>query len=118
LAGEPRSVCRRDEGYTGAGKPPCDWDDAAAREALIDALLSDWLAVLAVLEGRDDPPAPVTQAAALLAAVIGQDTEADDDGRFRTVRRPAPPGAAGRRARARRPATARTPRRSPTCTRR
>jgi hypothetical protein len=86
LAGELRRVLTRDDDYTAAGKPSCAWDDAEEREALIDALVGDGLAILAELEGRKLPE-PVAQAAGLLATVIGQDTEADDDGRFRIVRR-------------------------------
>jgi hypothetical protein len=86
LAVQLRKGLTRDDDYTRAGKPPCDWDDTAAREELLDALVGDGLAVLAVLEGRE-LPAPVVQAAQLLAVVIGQDTEADADGRFRIVRR-------------------------------
>lgn len=86
LAAELRGVCARDDDYATAGKPVCDWDDAAAREALIDALVVDGMAILSVVEGRDLPE-PVARAAELLATVIGQDTEADDDGRFHIVRR-------------------------------
>jgi hypothetical protein len=86
LAAALRAACRRDDDYVSAGKPPCDWDDTDAREGLIDALVGDGLAVLAVLDGREVPE-PVVQAATLLALVIGQDTETDDDGRFRIARR-------------------------------
>lgn len=53
LAAELRAACSREDDYTGAGKPVCDWNDAQAREELIDALVRDGLAVLAVLEGRE-----------------------------------------------------------------
>src|SRR6266568_7598745 len=36
LAAQLRAVLRRDDDYTAAGKPACDYDDAAAREALVD----------------------------------------------------------------------------------
>lgn len=86
LAGELRGALVRDDDYTTAGKPACAWDDVEEREALIDALVGDGVAVLAVLDGRDLPE-PVAQAAELLATVIGQDTEADAEGRFRIVQR-------------------------------
>lgn len=85
LAAEVRAVLARDDDYVAAGKPACDWDDADAREVLIDALVRDGLAVLSLLDGRE-LAAPVAQAAELLATVVGQDTTADADGRFRIVR--------------------------------
>src|SRR5262245_61051997 len=33
LAGQVRGVLRRDDDYASLGKPPCDWDDPAARDA-------------------------------------------------------------------------------------
>jgi hypothetical protein len=89
LAAELRGVLHRDDDYAGAGKPACDWDDEAAREALVDALARDARAVLRVLDGREPEPA-VTQAAALLAAVTGQDLEEGPGGVFRIARRVAP----------------------------
>src|SRR5712692_6976234 len=41
LAGELRAVLRREDDYAAAGKPACEWDDAAAREDLVDALARD-----------------------------------------------------------------------------
>ena len=38
LGTELRSRLKRDDDYRSAGKPVCDWDDEAAREALVDAL--------------------------------------------------------------------------------
>src|SRR5215467_15120180 len=52
LAGLVRSVLRRDDDYASPGKPPCDWDDPAAREALVDELVTDALAALGVLDGQ------------------------------------------------------------------
>jgi hypothetical protein len=85
LAAEVRGVCARDDDYARAGKPACDWDDADARELLVDGLVRDGLAVLTLLDGRE-LAAPVAQAAELLATVIGQDTKADAGGRFGIVR--------------------------------
>src|SRR5205823_10069914 len=68
LAAAVRQVLTRDDDYAAAGKPPCDWDDPAAREALVDALVRDCQAVLGVLHGRE-LPAPVAEAAQLLALV-------------------------------------------------
>jgi hypothetical protein len=53
LAGELRAVLRRNDDYAAAGKPACDYDDPAAREALVDALAGDARALLGVLEGRE-----------------------------------------------------------------
>lgn len=84
-----RAVLRRDDDYRSAGKPAADWDDAAAREALVDALARDGEAVLAALEDKPLPP-PLAEAATLLATVLGQDLEDGPDGRIRIARRVAP----------------------------
>jgi hypothetical protein len=81
-----RSLLRRDDDYAGSGKPPCDWEDRAAREALVDALARDATALLAALEGEVLPP-PLAEAAALLATLLGQDLESASDGVFRIARR-------------------------------
>lgn len=89
LVTELRSVLKRDDDYASAGKPTCDWDDAPAREALVDALARDAYAVLIHLEGSpilDEMRA----AAAILASAVGQDLELSDDGCFRIARRVAP----------------------------
>jgi hypothetical protein len=85
LAERVRSVLERDDAYATPGKPPCDWDDPAAREALVDALVHDALAALAVLDGKALSPA-ARDAADLLALVAGQDVAQGDDGVFRIVR--------------------------------
>ena len=72
--------------YASGGKPSCDWDDPAAREALVDELAKDAYACLEVLDGRELAPG-VAQAAELLATVVGQDLEAGDDGAFRIARK-------------------------------
>lgn len=81
-----RAVLSGHDDYAAAGKPPCDWNDADARTAVVDRLAVDGLALLAELEGRT-LPATVAQAAELVATVIGQDLEQADDGTFRIARR-------------------------------
>lgn len=83
---ELRGVLAREDDYTDAGKPVCDWDDKAARESLVDALAKDAHAALAVLDGRQVSQA-VTRAGELLATVAGQDLETGEDGVFRIARR-------------------------------
>ena len=88
-------VCTLD--YSRPGKPPIDWDDPAAKQALVSDLVNDALAVLAELAG---PGAPERDAAAadalgLLALVAGQDVEPADGsdgtgGRWRSARKVAP----------------------------
>lgn len=89
LAPELRGLLKRDDDYSAAGKPACEWDDRAAREALVDALARDAYALLAPLDGRE-LVAQVREAAALLATVVGQDLEQTADGTFRIARRVAP----------------------------
>jgi hypothetical protein len=85
LAEQVRAALLRDDEYATVGKPPCDWDDKAAREALVDALVRDARAALGVLDG-EALPAGALAAADLLALVAGQDTKEGDDGVFRIVR--------------------------------
>ncbi len=68
LAAAVRGVLDRDDDYAGPGKPPCDWDDPAAREALVDELVKDALAALAAVDGQE-LAGPAGEAAALLALV-------------------------------------------------
>ena len=84
-----RALLRRDDDHGAGGKPACDWDDAAAREALVDAIARDATALLAGLEG-EGLPGPLAEAAALLATLLGQDLETTPDGTFRIARRVAP----------------------------
>ena len=87
LETELRAVLRRGDDYRVAGKPVCDYDDKAAREALVDALARDAYALLAVLHGRE-LAAAAAQAGVLLATVVGQDLDEDTtDGVFRIARR-------------------------------
>jgi hypothetical protein len=77
--------------YSRPGKPKIDWDDPAAKDALVSALVNDATAVLAALGGRDlDERA--ASAVALLALVAGQDVEPAEgsdgrDGRWRIARK-------------------------------
>jgi hypothetical protein len=89
VAVELRGVLRRDDDYTAAGKPMCDWEDKAARETLVDALARDAYAALAYLDGKLLTE-EVKEAAALLATVVGQDLEQTEDKTFRIARRVAP----------------------------
>jgi hypothetical protein len=86
LEAELRAVLHRDDDYGSGGKPTCDWDDPAAREQLVAELATDGYACLRVLDGRELTDA-VTQAAELLATVLGQDLEESEGGRFRIARR-------------------------------
>ena len=89
------AVCKLD--YSRPGKPDIDWDDPAAKEALVSDLVNDALAVLDVLAGPDAPERDAAQADALglLALVAGQDVEPAEgsdgtDGRWRIARKVAP----------------------------
>ncbi len=89
LAAKVRAVLARDDDYAGPGKPSCDWDDPAARETLVDGLVRDCAATLAVIDG-ETLEGPAGAAAELLAVVAGQDVEAGEDGVFRIARRVGP----------------------------
>src|SRR5215218_9726368 len=82
LQAQLRGVLPDADGYASPAKPRIDWDDQAARAALVDARGRDARAVLGALEGRSLPTA-VAEAARLLAAVAGQDLEQGTDGGFR-----------------------------------
>ncbi len=86
LEAELRAVIGSGDDYATSAKPQIDWDDPAAREELIDSRARDAFACLAVLDGRK-LDATLTQAAGLLATVVGQDLEEGDDGVFRIARR-------------------------------
>jgi len=77
--------------YSVPGKPKIDWDDPAAKDALVSALVNDANAVVAALDGRDLEER-VASAVALLALVAGQDVEPAEgsdgrDGRWRVARK-------------------------------
>jgi hypothetical protein len=89
------AVCKPD--YSKPGKPPIDWDDPGAKDALVSNLVNDALAVLDALAGPGAPQRDEAAAGALglLALVAGQDVEpAEDpdgtDGRWRIARTVAP----------------------------
>jgi hypothetical protein len=81
LAARVRAVLVRDDAYATVGKPACDWDDRAAKDRLVDALVVDALAALGALEGEPLGPV-VAKKAELLALVAGQDVEQGEDGVF------------------------------------
>src|SRR6185437_9272742 len=62
-----------------------DWDDPAARDALVDALVRDVMAAVEILDGYSVDPL-VAEMARLLADLAGQDVEEGDDGIFRIVK--------------------------------
>jgi hypothetical protein len=84
-----RAVLAREDDYVAAGKPACDYDDPAARLALVDALTRDGLALLGLLS-RQPLGSQLRQAAELLATALGQDVEKGEDGTFQIVHRVAP----------------------------
>jgi hypothetical protein len=89
LAGRLRGLLASGDEYASTAKPVIDWDDAAAREALVDSRARDGHALLSALDGLTLPDV-VGQAAGLLAVVLGQDLETGDDGMFRIARKVAP----------------------------
>jgi hypothetical protein len=89
LEAKVRGLLQRDDDYRAPGKPACDWQDRAAREELVDALVRDAYRAHYALRGeRLDQR--VAEAAALLATVTGQDIEETPDGRFRILEGTAP----------------------------
>jgi hypothetical protein len=69
------------------GKPACAWDDAEARERLVSALVTDALAVLAVIQDGD-LDATQAEAVGLLGLVAGQDVEPGEvEGSWRIARK-------------------------------
>ena len=77
--------------YSRPGKPKIDWDDPAAKDALVSALVGDATALVAAL-ADPDLAGPAASAVALLALVAGQDVEPAEgsdgrDGRWRIARR-------------------------------
>jgi hypothetical protein len=85
LAAQVRNVMKSGDDYASAAKPQIDWDDPAARDALVDSRAHDAYGVLLLLEGRELGP-ELAQAVALLATVVGQDVEESAEGIFHIVR--------------------------------
>jgi hypothetical protein len=90
LAERLRAVLGSGDKYVTAGKPVIDWDDQAARDALVDSRARDGYALLQVLQGQGELPEPVGEAAHLLATVLGQDLEPGEGGGLRIARKVAP----------------------------
>ena len=77
--------------YAKPGKPKIDWDDPAAKDALVSALANDADAVVAAFKDVKLEE-PAASAVALLALVAGQDVEPAEgsdgrDGRWRIARK-------------------------------
>jgi hypothetical protein len=77
--------------YSKPGKPKIDWDDPAAKEELVSALVNDATAVVAAFKDVKLEE-PASSALALLALVAGQDVEPAEgsdgrDGRWRIARK-------------------------------
>ena len=77
--------------YSQPGKPRIDWDDPAAKDTLVSALVNDANALVAALEAQDLGE-QAASAVALLALVAGQDVEPAEgsdgtDGRWRIARK-------------------------------
>src|SRR5215469_4363280 len=89
-AGQIAAACTGHD-YSRPGKPKIDWDDPAAKQALVSVLVNDANAVVAAFKDADlDEPAAA--AVALLALVAGQDVEPAEgsdgrDGRWRIARK-------------------------------
>jgi Transposase DDE domain/Transposase domain (DUF772) len=89
-AGQVARVCTGHD-YSRPGKPKIDWDDPAAKDALVSALVNDANQLVSTFtEVTLDEPA--ASALALLALVAGQDVEPAEgsdgrDGRWRIARK-------------------------------
>jgi Transposase domain (DUF772)/Transposase DDE domain len=90
-AAEQIAVVCTGHDYSVPGKPKIDWDDPAAKDQLVSALVNDANALVAALDadGLDERAA---SALALLALVAGQDVEPaggsdGTDGRWRIARK-------------------------------
>ena len=89
-AGQIAAVCTGHD-YSRPGKPKIDWDDPAAKDALVSALVSDATAVVAAFQDAELEDEAAC-AVALLALVAGQDVEPAEgsdgtDGRWRIARK-------------------------------
>jgi hypothetical protein len=77
--------------YSKPGKPKIDWDDPAAKDALVSALVNDATALVNVFKDAELEE-PAASALALLALIAGQDVEPAEgsdgtDGRWRIARK-------------------------------
>jgi hypothetical protein len=89
-AGQIAAVCTGHD-YSRPGKPKIDWDDPAAKDALVSALANDANALVTALQDHDLEE-QAASALALLALVAGQDVEPAEgsdgtDGRWRIARK-------------------------------
>jgi hypothetical protein len=89
-AGQIAAVCAGHD-YSKPGKPKIDWDDPAAKDVLVSALVNDANALIVALDGAE-PDERAASALALLALVAGQDVEPAEgsdgaDGRWRIARK-------------------------------
>jgi hypothetical protein len=89
-AAQIAAVCTGHD-YSKPGKPKIDWDDPAAKDALVSALVNDANALVAAI-GDAELAEPAASAVALLALVAGQDVEPAEgsdgtDGRWRIARK-------------------------------
>jgi hypothetical protein len=89
-AGQIAQVCTGHD-YAQPGKPRIDWDDPAAKDALVSALVNDANALVAAFTGVELEERAAS-AVALLALVAGQDVEPAEgsdgtDGRWRIARK-------------------------------
>ncbi len=93
-AGSVIAECCIAHDYADPGKPKIAWNDQAAREQLVDALVGDAHRLLGHLPETELGP-KAAEAVALLALVAGQDVEPVEDsegtdGRWRIAQRVAP----------------------------
>jgi Transposase domain (DUF772)/Transposase DDE domain len=89
-AGQIAAVCTGHD-YSRPGKPKIDWDDPAAKDTLVSALVNDANALVAAFTGAELEDRAAS-AVALLALVAGQDVEPAEgsdgtDGRWRIARK-------------------------------
>jgi len=88
LEAQLRAVLSSGDDYASNSKPQIAWDDTAARAELIDSRARDGHALLA-FPGSSRLGEGLTEAAGLLATVLGQDLEQTEDGVFQIARRDA-----------------------------
>jgi hypothetical protein len=89
-AGQIADLCTGHD-YSRPGKPQIDWDDPAAKDTLVSALVNDANALAAAFQGQELGE-QAASALGLLALVAGQDVEPAEgsdgtDGRWRIARK-------------------------------